>query len=143
MQNSKLETQSHLLCYLHGEELLAKLLRRKSSVATHCQMQNSDTAAFQMQFPSGKGLRRGIYYMQAFMYSQTQLELQKRKKTKRKQEKMVGEGDRKQERARNKCKDVFRLFSCPCITQWTIRYTAWSFLKCSILITPFCKECSR
>lgn len=64
-------------------------------------------AIFQHWRPS-KGLRRGIYYIQAFAYSQTHLKCQKQKKANRKQEKRVGEGDRKQERGKNKCKDVFR-----------------------------------
>lgn len=90
----------------------------------HCQTQNADTAAFQMPFPS-TGDRQRFEKGESITcrHSHTRKHSSSFKRGKnptRKQEKMGGEGDGKQERRRNKCKDVFGVFSCPSITQQTV-----------------------
>lgn len=123
-----------------------KTVQEKEQWGTTLSNTEPDTAVFQMPFPNTgdhqKVWERGSVTCR-HSCTQRQLELQKQEKPKWKQERVVEERHKKQERGRNKCEDVIRWFSCPYITQRTVRYTAWSCLKCSILIMLFCQECLR
>lgn len=91
----------------HGEELFAKLFRRKSTVETQSDAEPRYSCISDVISECWK-LRWGIYYMQAFTYSQTQLMLQKQKKTTENRKRWWGRETEKQVRRRNKRKDVFR-----------------------------------